>query len=374
MGVSICTIAPSISHLLFVDDTLIFCRASLESTQAVQDTLEVYRLASGQKINFSNKSVVFSRNMKEDICSHTVDDLSIKRENKLACYLGLLSRVAQSKWNLFATIRDKVWARIIGWNAKLFSQAGREVLIKSVIQAIPTYVMGYFRLPVTLLREIREKLLSRVLRARYFSNGDIFLASLGTRPSFSILATQNLFRARCRWRVGSGSHIHVWTDPWIPRPHSFKPVTLVLPSLSNLRVADLIDPICRDWRVEQVRVISAKCLPSRLFSEHKPCSSFREADKSFWWRKIWQAKLPNKVKVFLWCACLDALPMGSNLSKRISGFQSGCPFCHEDQEDIFHTLVHCIFARQVWGLTSIAADFRVRGNLGALQQFRFVSQ
>ncbi|KAL0285142.1 UNVERIFIED_CONTAM: putative mitochondrial protein, partial [Sesamum angustifolium] len=51
-GVSVCRTAPSISHLLFADDTLIFCRASLESTQVVLNVLEVYRQASGQENKF----------------------------------------------------------------------------------------------------------------------------------------------------------------------------------------------------------------------------------------------------------------------------------------------------------------------------------
>ena len=40
------------------------------------------------------------------------------------------------------------------WEGKLLSQAGREVLIKAVIQAIPSYTMGCFKLPVGLCNEI----------------------------------------------------------------------------------------------------------------------------------------------------------------------------------------------------------------------------
>ncbi|KAL0308894.1 UNVERIFIED_CONTAM: putative mitochondrial protein [Sesamum radiatum] len=108
-GVSICRAAPSISHLLFTDDTLIFCRASTKSTRAVLDVLEVYRWVSGQEINFSKSSVAFSRNMGEDVSSYVVKALTVRRENKMELYLGLPSKVSRSKKALLSTIRDRVW-------------------------------------------------------------------------------------------------------------------------------------------------------------------------------------------------------------------------------------------------------------------------
>ncbi|KAL0322060.1 UNVERIFIED_CONTAM: hypothetical protein Scaly_2502400 [Sesamum calycinum] len=44
------------------------------------------------------------------------------------------------------------------WNAKLLSRVGGEVLIKSILQAVHTYVMSCFRLPLSLLREIQSML------------------------------------------------------------------------------------------------------------------------------------------------------------------------------------------------------------------------
>ncbi|KAL0425617.1 UNVERIFIED_CONTAM: putative mitochondrial protein [Sesamum radiatum] len=274
-GIAVCRGAPSVSHLLFADDMLIFCQASLESSLTVREVIDTYRGASGQEINFSKSSVAFSRNTKEDMCRAITSDLTIRRENKMELYLGLPSSVARTKHALFATIRDHIWQKISSWNETLFSQAGKEVLIKVVIQAVPTYAMGCFKLPVSLLKEIQgliaifggaiglhlfnlamlakqlwrimmfpERLLNKVLKARYFPNGDIFTATLGSRPSYtwrSIMAAFDLFRAGCRWRVGTGAAIRVWADPWLPRPTSFRPITPAPMALVDMRVSDLID-------------------------------------------------------------------------------------------------------------------------------------
>ena len=71
-------------------------------------------------------------------------------------YLGLPSLVGRHKKASFNYIRERVWRKIQGWKEKLLSQARREVLIKSVIQAIPTYTMSCFKLPLGLCSEIES--------------------------------------------------------------------------------------------------------------------------------------------------------------------------------------------------------------------------
>ena len=61
-GVSICRRAPAISHLLFADDSLLFCRANQEEVQVVSKVLQTYATAFGQCINFEKSSVYFSSN------------------------------------------------------------------------------------------------------------------------------------------------------------------------------------------------------------------------------------------------------------------------------------------------------------------------
>ena len=69
-------------------------------------------------------------------------------------YLGLPSLVGRGKKASFNYIKERVWQKLQGWEGKLLSQAGREVLIKSVIQAIPTYAMGCFKLLLGLCDDI----------------------------------------------------------------------------------------------------------------------------------------------------------------------------------------------------------------------------
>ena len=69
-------------------------------------------------------------------------------------YLGLPALVGRAKKQSFIYIKERVWKKLQGWKEKLLSQAGREVLIKSVIQAILTYTMSCFKLPKGLIKEL----------------------------------------------------------------------------------------------------------------------------------------------------------------------------------------------------------------------------
>ena len=66
-GVSVCRGAPQLSHLLFVDDSIIFCRASIDVGLQVMKVLSDYEHESGQKLNMEKTSLFFSRNTNNDM-------------------------------------------------------------------------------------------------------------------------------------------------------------------------------------------------------------------------------------------------------------------------------------------------------------------
>lgn len=66
-GNSVCRRGPSISHLFFEDDSIVFCKASIEECDALQQILKVYEQASGQQLNRAKTSFFFSTNIKEKL-------------------------------------------------------------------------------------------------------------------------------------------------------------------------------------------------------------------------------------------------------------------------------------------------------------------
>ncbi|KAL0285703.1 UNVERIFIED_CONTAM: hypothetical protein Scaly_2811600 [Sesamum calycinum] len=321
-GVSICRGAPSISHLLFANDRLIFSSASSATSRAILDVLEIYRHASGQELNFVKSSVAFSKNTKSEVHRLIADTLQIRMENKMELYLGLPSKVARSKKDLFATVWGRVWQRISGWNAKLLCQVGTDVIIKSIIQAIPSYAMGCFKLPTTLLSELHGMV------ARFWwgieavakfigspGTGDIFAASLGWRPSFTwrnLMAALPLFRSDVDGEWARDLQSGLVDGEFI----------LGIP-LSQVGIDDILV-----WYYSSSGLFTVRSAYHLICSlENSPGLSSLFVNEHAWWRFVWQAKVPNKVKVFIWKTCLNALPTSRNLLQRMPRSFSVCLHC-----------------------------------------------
>ncbi|KAK3230321.1 hypothetical protein Dsin_002202 [Dipteronia sinensis] len=66
-----------------------------------------------------------------------------------------------------------------------------------------------------------------------------------------------------------------------------------------------------------------------------------------WWNFLWGLKLPNKIIIFIWKACLNWLPTHLNLAKRGMKIDSGCPICRKKLESTGHALWSCTKLKQV---------------------------
>lgn len=52
----------TISHLVCIDDSLLFAKASLQQARKIKDILPIYELGFGQKVNRHKSKISFSPN------------------------------------------------------------------------------------------------------------------------------------------------------------------------------------------------------------------------------------------------------------------------------------------------------------------------
>ncbi|KAL0443932.1 UNVERIFIED_CONTAM: hypothetical protein Slati_2115900 [Sesamum latifolium] len=92
VAVAVARQAPRVSHLLFADDTLVFCEATAEQISEVKRILRLYSRASGQEINMHKLSMVVSGGVPGPI-RHLLGVKVVPRHDK---YLGLPAMGCQS--------------------------------------------------------------------------------------------------------------------------------------------------------------------------------------------------------------------------------------------------------------------------------------
>ena len=195
----------------------------------------------------------------------------------------------------------------------MLSKAGKEVLIKAIAQAIPTYTMGVFQIPGKLcdeldamcarfwwgqvgeerkihwkswnyltqpktmggmgFRDLRSfnlamlakqgwrmlqdhgSLLYGCFKAKYFPRCSILEAVDCPNSSYvwkSLLAAQPILKKGCCWRVGNGASIRVLQDCWLPSQPTHK--VLIQPAKAEWewRVSDLINWQEHKWDRDRI--------------------------------------------------------------------------------------------------------------------------
>ncbi|XP_041027029.1 uncharacterized protein LOC121267249 [Juglans microcarpa x Juglans regia] len=146
----------SINHLFFADDSLLFCRANAMEWAKILDLLDLFERASGQQLNKNKTSIFFSANTKRLTREYILDLVRIIATSFYEKYNGLPTLIGRSRYQAFEGILDRVRSRVSNWKTKLLSQAWKEILVKAGVHALPTYCIGVFKLPKSLLRELNR--------------------------------------------------------------------------------------------------------------------------------------------------------------------------------------------------------------------------
>ncbi|XP_048591377.1 uncharacterized protein LOC125576066 [Brassica napus] len=119
-----------------------------------QDILCKYSKATGQVINLEKSSLTFGKNISLDVRKQIQLKLGIFSEGGVGKYLGVPECFSGSKIEMLAYIQEKMKGRMSCWYTRFLSQAGKEIILKSVALAMPIYAMSCFRLPKTTCRNL----------------------------------------------------------------------------------------------------------------------------------------------------------------------------------------------------------------------------
>ncbi|KAG7536993.1 Zinc knuckle CX2CX4HX4C [Arabidopsis suecica] len=224
--------------------------------------------------------------------------------------------VAPLSWrSLVVMSLPRIRQKAHSWSSHFLSGAGKQVLLKAVLAAMPTYSMSCFKIPSSLCKQIQsiltrfwwddkpskkkmcwvawekltrlksdgglgfrdieafndalsakigwrilqepDSLLARVLLGKYCHSTPFMEASVNPVVAShgwrSILLGREILKLGLGWSVGNGKNISVWSDSWISLSQPQKPLGPPTRLNKNLMVNELLLPGSIEWDVSAIR-------------------------------------------------------------------------------------------------------------------------
>jgi hypothetical protein len=221
-------------------------------------------------VNLQKSSILFGNKCQAAIKTEVKETLEVSNEILQDSYLGMPTELARTAMALFKFLTDRVWRSATSNSGRPLSRARKQVWLKSVVQAIPNYIMSCFQVPVSTCDKMvgsiadhwwgfedgRKKMhwrswawllspkslgglgfrdfgifnqamlgkqawrlatnptsmCARVLKARYYPDTDFLSARKPMSSSFtwrSILVGRELLCAGMRWGTGNGGKVSI---------------------------------------------------------------------------------------------------------------------------------------------------------------------
>ncbi|KAA3451689.1 reverse transcriptase [Gossypium australe] len=238
--------------------------------------------------------------------------LGVRISNNPEKYLGLLTMVGRRKKHAFVDIKERFVKLLNNWSLRFLSAGGKEVSLKSILQAILIYAMQCFKLSISLCRDLENLmckfwwrnsktnkgihwckrsdmcipkakgglgfkdlatfnlallakqgwkiitqphcLFVRVMKAKYFPKEKFMSAGLCSYPSYtwrSIWGARQLLEEGIGWRDGNVDAINIWNDIWLPGPGSGR-IQCQNIYISYTVVSDVINKDTTTWKQDTI--------------------------------------------------------------------------------------------------------------------------
>ena len=313
-GVKVARGSPPINHLLFADNTMFFCRLDRASCETLVKILNRYELASGQCINRDKLAITFSSKTLPSTKHNVKTALGIGQEGGIGKYLGLPEHFGRKKRVIFSSIVDRIRQKAHGWTNRFLSGAGKLVLLKTVLTAMPAYTMSCFKLPVSLCKQIQSvltrfwwdlkpehkrlcwvswdkltlpksvgglgfrdiehfndallaklawrllknpaSLLGKTLLGKYCHSSSLLDCPTSGAMSHGwrgILAGREVLKLGVGWAIGDGKEVNLWEENWLSTSDTQRPISPPPFDAQELTVHDLLHHDSGNWNLEAIR-------------------------------------------------------------------------------------------------------------------------
>ena len=139
------SIVVRIFHLLFTNDTILFCNASREQLLSMRLASSCFQAFTGLKVNVGKSEIVPIREGNNldalaNILSCRVGNLPMK-------YLGMPLGTSFKTTSIWNPILEKVEKKLLAWKRLYLSKGVRLNLLKSTLSSFPTSFLSLFIVP-----------------------------------------------------------------------------------------------------------------------------------------------------------------------------------------------------------------------------------
>ena len=140
---------PTITHLAFVDDVIIFTNGATAGLAGVMQVLGAYQQFSGQLVNAQKSGYSTHLSMLPGRRRVIERGTQFTRQVFPFRYLGFPLYIGRCKSAYFGDVAQTLLSRISSWKSKFLSVGGKLTLSRHVLLSVPVHLLSAAVLPAS---------------------------------------------------------------------------------------------------------------------------------------------------------------------------------------------------------------------------------